>query len=232
MEEIVDTLFAARVARAAPVMKAVLNAEGAHLKWRLLQHLRRERESGDITWKPFRFEARFGRPVRSGHHEDTAAPIIIMTPAGPLLFQGVIDRLDEREASVRIIDYKTGKPPSAAKVKNGESIQLAVYFAAAEERFSDGRPCIEARFVELGAKATKKPHLAYGGKEDIKDILNAAWKVCAETITNMRSGQFAPVPQKDVCGFCGAIRLCRYSEARVERKLRHEALVSQDVNAS
>jgi len=62
---------------------------------------------------------------------------------------GRIDRLDRSDAGAALLDYKTGKPPAAQQVQDGEAVQLPSYALAVED-------VIQLDYLNIG-KETVKP---------------------------------------------------------------------------
>lgn len=113
----------------APIMDAVLDEENADPLMRGL-------------WQP-RLEAalRWIEDKVTGYDDRR---VLAVEKKGAMTFEGVqvhgradrIDRLDD--GSLAIIDYKTGKPPSAAMVEQGFALQLGILGLIAERGGFDG----------------------------------------------------------------------------------------------
>ena len=97
-------------------------------------------------WRPVVTEAEFGR---SGAEDAPAieVPYVVDTARGPrtLMLSGSIDRIDIRDGSRRVTDYKTGKAPSRSErpgaddpTQGGTRFQLPLYAAAAESLAAAG----------------------------------------------------------------------------------------------
>ena len=115
-------------------------------------------------------EQTFGRAL---HHPDLPFPVLI---------KGNVDRIEERNGIVRIIDYKTGKVEKASvglktwnglaqELKNDKIIQVLAY-AFMYEQESIGKP-IEAGIISF--KNLKAGFLPFNFKEekDVQQIINS-----------------------------------------------------------
>jgi hypothetical protein len=100
----------------------------------------------------------------------------------PVLIKGNVDRIEQRNGIIRIIDYKTGKVDKAnvilknwdglvADIKNDKIIQVLAY-AFMYENNANGLP-IEAGIISF--KNLKSGFLPFGFKEekDVNSIINS-----------------------------------------------------------
>ena len=115
--------------------------------------------------------------------------------------RGKADRIDRAaDGAIIVIDYKTGKPPSAAQVKAGYALQLGLLGLIARE----------GRFESLGggAMAGGFEYWSLGrNKEDgfgyIASLVDPAGKhgrIVTETFVDMVAGQFADVAERYLTG--------------------------------
>ena len=113
----------------APIMDAVLDEENADPLMRGL-------------WQP-RLEAAL-RWIEDQVTSYDDRRVLAVEKKGAMTFEGVqvhgrADRIDRLEdGSLAIIDYKTGKPPSAAMVEQGFALQLGILGLIAERGGFDG----------------------------------------------------------------------------------------------
>ncbi len=112
-----------------PIMEAVLEEENADP---LMRGLWQPRLEAALRWIEHEVESYEGRRVLAVEKE------------GRMTFEGVqvhgrADRIDRLEdGSLAIIDYKTGKPPSAAMVEQGFALQLGILGLIAQKSGFEG----------------------------------------------------------------------------------------------
>jgi RecB family exonuclease len=170
-------------------------------------------KSGPARVVPVRFEAAFG-----GRDSDDDVPSLVIGE-GPsaVRIQGKIDRVDlvetEGERRFRVIDYKTGAPPSMKEVKDLRMVQLHLYALAVERLLLvenlDG-------LLDLGYWSLKKegykPIKLGADWPDERDRLEA--KVLA-TAGRLRAGEFVVRPEKPGCEqTCDYGMVCRIGQVR------------------
>ena len=122
--------------------------------------------------------------------------------------RGVADRVDFlSDGSVRIIDYKLGRPP-----KSGRAIQLPVYMACVDQdlarnRKQSWRPG-EAAYVAFGAPEPRVPIFTSG--DGGESVLNEGQARFLEAVDGIESGELPPRPAEDrLCSSCGFSAVCR-----------------------
>lgn len=173
-------------------------------------------------WVPWEFEVFFG---------DEACPVSHPLPDGRrLAFHGRLDRLDlsSDRSRVRVVDYKTGVPPSGGGLfRGGTRLQLAVYRLAAEQRCrAQGLPiqAAEAEYRYLGTRAG-------AGRARLTD---ADWmarqgdfaRVLLLILEGIAAGRFFPTPAPDTCRGCDFTLACgteRERRAWADRKATDRA---------
>ncbi|GIW88873.1 MAG: hypothetical protein KatS3mg108_3197 [Isosphaeraceae bacterium] len=172
---------------------------------------------------PHAFELAFGR--------DVGLPPLRLGPdrlGRTILLQGVVDRLDLIEgverSYFRVIDYKSGKVPTARDLRAGRALQLPLY-ALAVERLAFGDGSVVP--AELGYWGLKKGggyrRLYPEGRRQVS-ISEAAegWAGFAERlerfvfdlVDRIRSGEFPVAPSIEECE-----RNCEYRTACRIRQL-------------
>lgn len=115
-----------------------------------------------------------------------------------LLLTGVIDCLYTAEDGLlRIIDYKTGRPPEDGSVPKGYAYQLALYKAAAEQLFE--RPVHNAQLHFLQNLSVCEPVL---GEETLQEAL----ELCRQISSKADEDDF--ICSTDKCGSCPYGYLC------------------------
>ena len=114
--------------------------------------------------------------------------------------RGVIDRVDaptEAAGTWRIVDYKTGSPVPASRLRR--DLQLALYAVGA-------RQALHLDPVELEIVYLKDGQRVVVAATD--ELLAEARRIGAEVADGIRSGQFAPRPERRRCSLCGYRLAC------------------------
>ncbi len=225
IDEAVSEAIRRAVAARFGALRALTIAEGRKLARDLrvyAHHVRTQTDEG--RWRPVAFEVAFGH-AGAPDADDADAPrpsFVLDTHAGPVRFSGRIDRIDACDgdpARLRVVDYKSGQPPSATEVRNGFAVQLPLYALAVEDTLYPGAQCIEARYFPVGGKPRVKPDLVRDNEEGWQYLLKPATDAVQRALEGIRSGRFPPLPRRDeVCKHCDARRQCRYEKARIQRK--------------
>ena len=221
----IEEAFAALAARSSNIPMGAIQLECQRMAAILRRYVRIERDREKEHWHPVVFEASFGgAPPAENSMENTPGPAFAFhSGAGPVLFSGRIDRIDEAGASIRVIDYKSAVPPAPKDILEGRSIQLGIYALAAESEILPGRPCSEALFLQPGTKRKTEAlgrDSRKGSPEERRRILEDA---VARAVTGIRQGCFPPLGEADACRACGQEKACRYEKARIERKSGQQA---------
>ncbi|MDE2059027.1 MAG: ATP-dependent helicase [candidate division NC10 bacterium] len=116
---------------------------------------------------------------------------------------GFLDRVDEREGELVIIDYKSSsvRDQKAADKEARESQQLSLYALAYRESAGRVPDRVELHFLTPGGviigQAVKKE----------KDLEQAAQRV-REAATGIRTGLFQATPGQWICSFCAFRTIC------------------------
>ncbi len=118
---------------------------------------------------------------------------------GNTLF-GIIDRIDEMESGVKIIDYKTGRSKDKLDLDGKE--QLLIYQIAAEEVLKISPKELVYCYLEDGEKAS------FLGTEKEKEKLKE--KILAE-IEEIKTSDFKPTPGWQ-CAYCDFKDICDFAE--------------------
>ncbi|TSC76864.1 MAG: hypothetical protein G01um101431_47 [Parcubacteria group bacterium Gr01-1014_31] len=111
---------------------------------------------------------------------------------------GKIDRVDERDGKLSLIDYKTGKPKDKLATEDKE--QLLIYQLAAAEIF--GQPVTSLTLYYLEGNRQQ----SFLGTD--KDLARLKTKVLT-AIAEIERGRFVPTPGK-VCASCEFRDICEY----------------------
>jgi RecB family exonuclease len=109
------------------------------------------------------------------------------------LVNGFIDRVDEYEDRIEIIDYKTGKWEVALKSIK-DNMQLGIYALAASLVYPDKEIYAELYYLRSGKR---KGHTFT--RDDLENIKVSILKMGH---TMMDDGNFLPTSNERVCSFC------------------------------
>lgn len=157
-------------------------------------------------WRPEAAELAFGR-------EGGLPPLEVKLEDGTVLkFGGVIDRVEKRDdGSYYVLDYKTGRPPSAKllredPVDRGTRLQLALYSSAIEQLKGTGKPVVAGYWYVLDRKQTIAPDVTDFDPEHASERLETVLKTLVES---HQSGRFPPNPGKPKNG---SFENCRYCD--------------------
>jgi DNA helicase-2/ATP-dependent DNA helicase PcrA len=110
--------------------------------------------------------------------------------------KGKIDRVDEVDNGIEIIDYKTGK--AKTKLKTEDKEQLLIYQIAAQEA-GIGKP-VKLTYYYLDNTTTAS---FIGSEDDMEKLRNKI----TETIENIKKSDFSAKPSK-LCEFCDFKGIC------------------------
>lgn len=138
--------------------------------------------------------------------------------------KGVIDRIDNHEQGLLLLDYKTGTVSFTPNhMGAGENFQALLYLVAAEKVFD--RPCLGLIFYDLKkgevrrgvlladrvpseAKAfMTRGHILPPEKYD--ELRGQGLEHLRRIASEIRAGNFAPTPSAEVCGYCDYASLCQ-----------------------
>lgn len=119
---------------------------------------------------------------------------------GDVVLRGRVDRIDQVEGGVEIIDYKTGKPKSLKGLSPQDKMQLMLYQLAARDIF--GLEPVRLTFHYL----TDNTRVSFLAKEKQLDALR---DTIGAQIQNIRARLFDPTPGFH-CQFCDFKDVCPY----------------------
>lgn len=112
---------------------------------------------------------------------------------GSFYVNGFIDRVDEYENRVEIIDYKTGKWEVAQNaIRN--NLQLGIYALAARNEFPDKEIYAELYYLRSGKR---KGHVFTD-----EDLENAKIQIIEYGNKMINDNNFSPTRNERVCSFC------------------------------
>jgi DNA helicase II / ATP-dependent DNA helicase PcrA len=114
------------------------------------------------------------------------------------IVRGVIDRIDQAGAGIKLVDYKTGAPKE--KLDFSEKEQLLIYQLAAEELFNKKVEALAFYYLDNNSEVE-----FIGSKSDLEKIKDKIIK----TIGDIRLGRFGARPGA-LCAWCDYREICEY----------------------
>jgi DNA helicase II / ATP-dependent DNA helicase PcrA len=121
---------------------------------------------------------------------------------GPHLIRGRIDRVDRLpDGSYELIDYKTGKPKTAAELR--EDVQLSLYQMGARESWGLDTSAQSYYYVLDGEKVPVRH-----SEQELERVRGTV----AEIAAGISSHSFEPRPTPDICRFCDYRIVCPAAE--------------------
>ena len=117
-------------------------------------------------------------------------------------FAGRIDRVDDVDGGVEIIDYKTGKP-KGDKLTTDDRRQLLFYQIVAEEALK--LPVKKLKYYYL--EDEKNPEREFIGDEKAKDKLKLKF---LQNIEDIKNQKFPPTPAEFKCKYCDYSDICEF----------------------
>ena len=137
-----------------------------------------------------------------GAEQEIKAPLPLDPP---LLVTAKIDRVDESEGTVIIVDYKSGRPFSRSDLEEGRRVQLQLYGYAG--RYKTRATRIIARYAWLDPQA-REWEIDSSLAEDA-DLLDHAAEVARKVRDDVDSGDFRVNPQVPCPTYCSFRHVCR-----------------------
>ncbi|MEG3177499.1 double-strand break repair protein AddB [Sphingomonas sp. RB3P16] len=144
-------------------------------------------------WKPRLMEAIDWIVAQMGRNQDEGRTVLAVEQSGEAALAGVtltgkFDRIDRlADGTLAVIDYKTGKPPSPAAVREGFSLQLGLLGLIAERGGFDGIAG-KARGFEYWSLSKKGD--AFGYVTSPVDAAGKGDKVVPEDFTTLAARHF------------------------------------------
>ena len=151
---------------------------------------------------------------RFGHDdEDFSIPLLVDGRPEELRLRGVIDRVDEADGRMLVLDYKSGSSPlSPDDLREGVNVQMLVYLRAAEQLLAQCDPDKElAGGMFLHLRGSSKSSGWISSDEKGEDAMRAAEGRIGENVAAARRGDFSVQPRRpDSSGRC--TRFCEFSQ--------------------
>ncbi|MDD4289962.1 MAG: UvrD-helicase domain-containing protein [Patescibacteria group bacterium] len=116
-------------------------------------------------------------------------------------FKGNIDRVDEIDGGVELIDYKTGKAKS--KLSFEEKQQLIIYQIAYENVFKEKVKNLKFHYLDDNSE------IDFIGSEKEKE---KAQNKILEVVKKINSCDFKPTPSEHTCKYCDFNTICPFKE--------------------
>lgn len=112
--------------------------------------------------------------------------------------KGIIDRVDQANGKLKIVDYKTGSPKE--KLTFEEKEQLLIYQIAVSELFSQEVESLSFYYLENNSEIE-----FLGTEEDLKKVKEKV----VSTIEDINRGEFTPKPSV-LCKYCDFFSICEH----------------------
>lgn len=163
------------------------------------------------TGTPAHFEVAFG----GSPGDETTPHLVLGEGLLAVRLRGTIDRVDVIETAdgpmFRVIDYKTGLPPSSKSVQELVMVQLPLYALAVERLGLAG----EASFADVGYWALKSGGYKKVTLADWPEVRERLETKVLESAAALRSGLFVVRPEKKDCDrTCDYSLVCRIGQVR------------------
>lgn len=160
-------------------------------------------------------ELRFGA-AREGQEPPPAGPVDL----GGFLLRGSIDRVDDGEAGLAVIDYKSGEVPKRADFGPDRVLQVPLYAAVVAAVL--GRPVVAGLYRSLKDASARGFYLggavggcgltstdAVEGQHAVDGIVEAAIALAREAADGIRAGAIPVLPASPgACRYCPAAAFC------------------------
>ncbi len=129
--------------------------------------------------------------------------------APPIRVTATVDRLDEGDGLVVIVDYKSGKEIRKSHVRDGRRLQLQLYAYLAREEAAAERVTARYAWLDPGLKTWD---LDSSRPED-QEVLEEVSQIAQEVRTAVAAGDFRVNPQVKPCpSYCSFRHVCRVNE--------------------
>lgn len=140
---------------------------------------------------------RYHRRVTGNYRLPVATEAWFELPFEDAVVVGSIDRVDDDDGVLRVVDYKTNK-----RVKDRDrvkrSLQLAIYALACEHLYGDLPATVSLDFVVAGREIVV----------DVDELdLDAARQAIADTAQAVKEGLYEPTPMR-LCDWCDFRAVC------------------------
>lgn len=151
---------------------------------------------------PAYFEWSFGRaPASSSDPYSVAEALALSSAEQTVQLQGKVDRVDLlSDGNFRVIDYKTGKVPSAGQFTKGTVLQVPVYMLAVD-RFLGVRNKSESEGEYLSLAYSGR-RMKIPGRNNREEIIKEVTISVLDYAERIRKGDFSPDPTGSCPAYC------------------------------
>ncbi len=112
---------------------------------------------------------------------------------------GRIDRIEQMQSGIRIVDFKTSEPQTQLQADN--DLQLSIYSAAAHEKWGDAEQELVLLFLSEDGVTERRTQRSPGQRKDAMTAI----RTLDERIL---SGDFRPTPSAGTCRHCPFRFIC------------------------
>jgi ATP-dependent helicase/DNAse subunit B len=150
---------------------------------------------------PYAFEKRFGM--------GSEPPLVVDGDSGKIQIRGIIDRIDETDSGLVVIDYKTSRSViSAREATEGRNLQLPIYLMAANQIVQTEKP-VESGYY-LHVRSYKKGSELPNNNLSLEELTAQTQDYINQYIGKVRQAEFPIAPQQTNCHQrCSYHGLCR-----------------------
>ncbi|MGH7477637.1 MAG: PD-(D/E)XK nuclease family protein, partial [Longimicrobiales bacterium] len=191
---LIDELADAQRALVPAPSDAVFRRERKALRADALSFVHMVRETG-AGW--IDLERTFGM--------DGEAPVPLRLPGGELRLRGRIDRIDRDGKTLRVIDYKTGRPYEfggrSGAYRGGRRLQHALYAAVVRATTGEDVDTFEYHFP---THRGQNEVFRYGAAQ-----LEGGLALVDRLLDAVAAGQFLPTDEPKDCKYCDFREICR-----------------------
>ena len=120
---------------------------------------------------------------------------------GKYSFKGEIDRVDEVENGIQIVDYKTGNPKTEERISFADKEQLFIYQLAYESIFSEKVKNLKFYYLNDNTEID-----FLGSEKDLNKVTDKLF----DTIEKINSCDFTATPGEHICKYCDFKDICPF----------------------
>jgi ATP-dependent helicase/nuclease subunit B len=174
----------------------------SEIKKRIVNLLRSEVSADNQpAARPVAFEQRFGY--------GNQPPLVIGNSEGLIKIRGSIDRIDQTEDGLVVIDYKTSRSPISAKeALEGRNLQLPIYLMAANRVLKREEPVTAGFYLHI--YSCKKGSELPNKNLSLEDLTARAEAYIGEYVSRVRRAEFPVEPNQHRCPpYCKFDVMCR-----------------------
>ena len=187
--------------------------------------LTRNAEGHAIRFAEFDFG--LGDEPRPDRPDVIADTLELPIPGGTLSLKGSVDRVDESEAGLEILDYKTGQTKTGADIRDGKAFQLAAYLSAISQLA--GTPPKGMGYMRVPPEGNIEAlDVTQYNRKPAYDVHELVFEKLPERLARilqaMRGGVFMHLPfapPQKACNYCDyAVACAKREDVIAERQAR------------